>query len=144
MYSQQHIRLYTLDFVPLLFPWHLTLISTVPSTLCMLWNLLRDRCMFSSRLYFAVPSTTFSRFTVVTPTVQHARNKREITTTRHEVILLSRSEKNMCCPKIDDRFGVVVGILTYYARGRGFDSRTVQTFVCMNMSVCIWSGCFYV
>jgi hypothetical protein len=26
----------------------------------------------------------------------------------------------------------------------GFDSRTVQTFVCMNMSVCIGSGCFYV
>jgi hypothetical protein len=36
----------------------------------------------------------------------------------------------------------VVGILAYYARGRGFDSRTVQTFVCMNMSVC--TGCFYV
>jgi hypothetical protein len=44
----------------------------------------------------------------------------------------------------DGRFGVVVGILAYYARGRGFDSRTVQTFVCMNMSVCIGSGCFYV
>jgi hypothetical protein len=38
----------------------------------------------------------------------------------------------------------VVGILAYYARGRGFDSRTVQTFVCMDMSVCIVSGCFYV
>jgi hypothetical protein len=34
------------------------------------------------------------------------------------------------------RFGVVVGILVYYARGRGLDSRTVQTFVCLNMSVC--------
>jgi hypothetical protein len=45
---------------------------------------------------------------------------------------------------IDGRFGVVVGNLTYYVRGRGFDSRTVQTFVCMNMSVCIGSGCFYV
>jgi hypothetical protein len=44
----------------------------------------------------------------------------------------------------DGRCGVVVGILAYYARGRGFDSRTVQTFVCMNMSVCIGSGCFYV
>jgi hypothetical protein len=32
--------------------------------------------------------------------------------------------------------------LAYY--GCGFDSRTVQTFVCMNMSVCIGSGCFYV
>jgi hypothetical protein len=31
----------------------------------------------------------------------------------------------------DGRCGVVVGILAYYARGRGFDSRTVQTFVCM-------------
>jgi hypothetical protein len=31
-----------------------------------------------------------------------------------------------------DKFGVVVGILAYYARGRGFDSRTVQTFVCMS------------
>jgi hypothetical protein len=40
--------------------------------------------------------------------------------------------------------GVVEGIFAYYARGRGFDSRTVQTFVCMNMSVCIGTGCFYV
>jgi hypothetical protein len=30
---------------------------------------------------------------------------------------------------VDGRCGVVVGILAYYARGRGFDSRTVQTFV---------------
>jgi hypothetical protein len=37
----------------------------------------------------------------------------------------------------------VVGILAYYARGRGLDSRTMQTFVCMNMSVCIGSGCFF-
>jgi hypothetical protein len=44
----------------------------------------------------------------------------------------------------DGRSGVVVWILAYYARGRGFDSRTVQTFVCMNMSVCIGTGCFYV
>jgi hypothetical protein len=44
----------------------------------------------------------------------------------------------------DGRCGVVVGIFAYYARGRGFDSRTVQTFVYMNMSVCIGSGCFYV
>jgi hypothetical protein len=44
----------------------------------------------------------------------------------------------------DDQFGVMVGILAYYAKGRGFDCRTVQTFVCMNMSVCIGSGCFYV
>jgi hypothetical protein len=44
----------------------------------------------------------------------------------------------------DNRFGVVVGMLAYNARGRGFDSPIVQTFVCMNMSVCIGSGCFYV
>jgi hypothetical protein len=46
----------------------------------------------------------------------------------------------------DGRFGVVivVGILAYNAKSRGFDSRTVQTFVCMNMSVCIESRCFYV
>jgi hypothetical protein len=44
----------------------------------------------------------------------------------------------------DGRCGEVVGILAYYARGRGFDSRTVQTFVWMNMSVCIGSGCFYI
>jgi hypothetical protein len=44
----------------------------------------------------------------------------------------------------DVRRGVVIGILAHYARGREFDSRTVQTFVCMNMSVCIGSGCFYV
>jgi hypothetical protein len=36
----------------------------------------------------------------------------------------------------DGRFGVVVGVLAYYARGRGFDFRTVQ--------VCIGSGCIYV
>jgi hypothetical protein len=36
---------------------------------------------------------------------------------------------------IDGQYGVVVGILAYYARGRGFDSRTAQTFVCMNKSV---------
>jgi hypothetical protein len=35
----------------------------------------------------------------------------------------------------DGRHGVVVGILAYYARDRGLDSLTVQTFVCMNMSV---------
>jgi hypothetical protein len=40
----------------------------------------------------------------------------------------------------DGRCGIVVGILDYYARGRGFDSRTVQTFMCMNMPVCIESG----
>jgi hypothetical protein len=34
-----------------------------------------------------------------------------------------------------DRSGVELEILVYYARGRGFDSRTAQTFVCMNMSV---------
>jgi hypothetical protein len=40
--------------------------------------------------------------------------------------------------------GVVVWILAHYARGCGFDSRTMQTFVCMNMSVCIGSGvCIY-
>jgi hypothetical protein len=44
----------------------------------------------------------------------------------------------------DGRFGVVVGILGYYARGRGFNSRRMQTFVCMNMSVCIGSEYFYV
>jgi hypothetical protein len=32
----------------------------------------------------------------------------------------------------------VVGILAYYAGGHGFDSRTVQTFVCMNISVCMY------
>jgi hypothetical protein len=41
---------------------------------------------------------------------------------------------------LDGRFGVVVGILAYYERGRGFDSRTVQTFVCLNMSVCVGLG----
>jgi hypothetical protein len=28
----------------------------------------------------------------------------------------------------DGRYSVVVGILAYYARGRGFDSRTVQKY----------------
>jgi hypothetical protein len=38
------------------------------------------------------------------------------------------------------RRGHVVGILAYYSRGRAFDSRIVQIFVCMNMSVCIGPG----
>jgi hypothetical protein len=37
----------------------------------------------------------------------------------------------------DGRFGVVVGILAYYARGRKFDSRTVQTF-CVHENVCLY------
>jgi hypothetical protein len=32
------------------------------------------------------------------------------------------------------------GPWAYCSRGRGFDLFTVQTFVCMNMSVCIGSG----
>jgi hypothetical protein len=40
--------------------------------------------------------------------------------------------------RFDGRFGVVVGIRAYC------DSRIVQTFVCMNMSIGIGSGCFYV
>jgi ABC-type transporter Mla MlaB component len=55
--------------------------------------------------------------------------------------LLKKVGENL---EFDDRCGAMVGILAYYARGRGFDSRTVQTFVSMNMSVCIGSGCFYV
>jgi hypothetical protein len=55
-------------------------------------------------------------------------------TSLHGVILLDAN----------GRCGVVMEILAYYARSRGLDSRTEQTFVCMNMSVCIWSGCFYV
>jgi hypothetical protein len=43
---------------------------------------------------------------------------------------------------IIDGFGVLVGILVSYPRGHGFDSRSVQSFVCMNMTVCIGSGCF--
>jgi hypothetical protein len=41
------------------------------------------------------------------------------------------------------RFGVVGFILACYARGRWFDSRTVQTLLCLNLSVCIGSGCLY-
>jgi hypothetical protein len=44
----------------------------------------------------------------------------------------------------DGRFGVVVAILAYYARGRGFNSRIMQTIVCINMSVFIGSGSYYV
>jgi hypothetical protein len=32
---------------------------------------------------------------------------------------------------LDDRVGAVVRILAYYSKGCGFDSRTVQTFECM-------------
>jgi hypothetical protein len=35
--------------------------------------------------------------------------------------------------EIDGRCGGVVGILAYHARGRGFDSHTAQTFVCINI-----------
>jgi hypothetical protein len=51
-------------------------------------------------------------------------------------------KKSIYIYNFDGRFGVVMGILAYYARGRGFNSRTVQTFVCMNMSVCIGLGIF--
>jgi hypothetical protein len=44
---------------------------------------------------------------------------------------------------LEDRFHAV-SILAYDARGRGFDLRTVLTFVCMNMSVGNRSGCFCV
>jgi hypothetical protein len=37
----------------------------------------------------------------------------------------------------------LMGILAYYVRDYGFDSRTVQTFVCINMSACIVPGYFY-
>jgi hypothetical protein len=53
-------------------------------------------------------------------------------------------QHNRIVISIDGRCGVVVGLLAFYARGRGYDSRTVQTFMCMNMSVCIGSGCFNV
>jgi hypothetical protein len=36
----------------------------------------------------------------------------------------------------------MVRILAYCTKCRWFDSRTVQTFVCMNMSFCIGSGRF--
>jgi hypothetical protein len=36
----------------------------------------------------------------------------------------------------------MVRILAYFARGRGFDSRTTQTFVCINISVYIGSERF--
>jgi hypothetical protein len=55
-------------------------------------------------------------------------------------VLCNQNLKLLHYFKFDGRFGVMVGILAYYARGREFDSRTVQTFVCMNMSVCIGPG----
>jgi hypothetical protein len=39
---------------------------------------------------------------------------------------------------------IVVCIIACYVKGRGFDSRTIRKFVCMNMSVCIESQCSYV
>jgi hypothetical protein len=41
--------------------------------------------------------------------------------------------------KFDDPFGAVV---LYYPRGRRFNPRSVQTFVYMNMSVCVGCVCF--
>jgi hypothetical protein len=38
------------------------------------------------------------------------------------------------------RFGAVDRVLGYCTRGRMFDTHTVQTSVCMNISVCIGSG----
>jgi hypothetical protein len=40
--------------------------------------------------------------------------------------------------KVDGRCGVVVGTLAYYSRGRGFDSCTVQTFLCLNCLYWVW------
>jgi hypothetical protein len=36
----------------------------------------------------------------------------------------------------------VLGCIAYYATGRGFDPRIEQTFMCMNVAVCIEFGCF--
>jgi hypothetical protein len=58
-----------------------------------------------------------------------------------QLVIVFRSELDGCA-MYDGRCGVVVKILDHYAKGRGFDSRTVQTFVCMNMSACIGYGCF--
>jgi hypothetical protein len=44
--------------------------------------------------------------------------------------------------KFHDLFGVADWILVYCTRSRRFNPRTVQTFVSMNMSICIGSGCF--
>jgi hypothetical protein len=44
----------------------------------------------------------------------------------------------------DDRFSVVRCILAYYARGRWFESRTVQTFECMNTLFTLDLSVFYV
>jgi hypothetical protein len=41
------------------------------------------------------------------------------------------------------QLGEMVGLPAYYARGRGFDFRTVHIFVCLNISVCVGSGCSY-
>jgi hypothetical protein len=46
--------------------------------------------------------------------------------------LLSPTPHRPLTHRVVGRCSVVVGILAYYARGREFDSRTVQTFVCMN------------
>jgi hypothetical protein len=46
---------------------------------------------------------------------------------------------HLCC--IID-FTMYLRLNTYCVRGRAFDPRTVQTFVCMNMSVCTGAGCF--
>jgi hypothetical protein len=44
--------------------------------------------------------------------------------------------------KITIQIELVVRILPYCARGGAFDPRTVQTFACMKIYICIRSGCF--
>jgi hypothetical protein len=82
-----------------------------------------------------------------THTKTHANARSQPHSHAHAHTLSKKDTERRKAIILDGRCGVVVRILAYYARGRGFDSRTVQTFVCMNMSVCIRSvftlGCMY-
>jgi hypothetical protein len=67
-------------------------------------------------------------------------------------IISWRSYVYVGIPKLNKVFWFLILCLTtdwrcglnnpYCAKGHGFDPCTVQTFVCMYMSVCIGSGCF--
>jgi hypothetical protein len=50
--------------------------------------------------------------------------------------------KSILSINIRRSIGVMVRILGYCARGRGLDSRTVQTFVCMNIICLCWVWAF--
>jgi hypothetical protein len=59
-----------------------------------------------------------------------------------ELMVRPQMERVKLLLAIDIRFGAVDEILVYYARDCWFYPRTVQTIVCISMSIYIRSECF--